>query len=299
MSGNLLDIRKRIKSVKNTRQVTKAMEAVAASKMRKSVERAVAAKEYASLANEMIQNVTHSQIALLHPYVRGMGGERTLILLITSDRGLCGAYNVWVSKAALDYSQNVGMEKVDFVCMGKKGQNVLRRVGKDFIATFASPDKLDSQKTLEVSQFLTSEYSKGTYNKVCIAFTDFKSSIKQVPVVKQLLPISREIEEVAGVEKDVVKQNNNGTQDIDYLYEPSEKSIVEKLIPRLLETQVYQTLLESLASEHMSRMIAMRNATDNASSMIDELTLTYNQARQSAITSEIAEISAGKAALGE
>lgn len=306
--GGLLDIRKRIKSVKNTRQVTKAMEAVAASKMRKSVDRAQAAKEYARLATEMIGNIGTGSKAQMHPFVQKKEGKKVLLLLVTSDRGLCGSYNANVIKVALNKIQSIGLENIDVVCMGKKGQQAMRRISKEFIASFSPIDKPNSQNTREISQYITESYKKGDYAQAYIAFTDFKSSIKQEAVVKQILPITEEIEAVAGPEKTATQSRSVGAQpqetgayamETEYLFEPSDEAILEKMIPRLIETQVYQTILESLASEHLSRMLAMRNATDSASDMIDELTLTYNQARQSAITQEIAEISAGKAALAQ
>ncbi|OGY84580.1 MAG: ATP synthase F1 subunit gamma [Candidatus Kerfeldbacteria bacterium RIFCSPHIGHO2_12_FULL_48_17] len=310
--GGLLDIRKRIKSVKNTRQVTKAMEAVAASKMRKAVDRAQSAKEYVRLATEMISNIGTATKAQMHRFVQKKEGKKLLLLLVTSDRGLCGSYNANVIKVALAKMEEKGQENIDVVCMGKKGQQAMRRISKEFTASFSPIDKPDSQNTLEISQYLTDTYLKGDYHKAYIAFTDFQSTMKQEAVVKQILPISEDIEEVAGPEENAVGKAQNQAAsgsgpgsgsayvaETEYLFEPTDKAILEKMIPRLIEIQVYQTILESLASEHLSRMMAMRNATDSASDMIDELTLTYNQARQSAITQEIAEISAGKAALAQ
>lgn len=296
MASGLQYIRKRIKSIKNTRQVTKAMEAVAASKMRKSVEKALKSREYAMLAAEMIENLTRQGVAAHHPLVKKYAGKKILVLLITSDRGLCGGFNAQIMKSMMEYAKKQDMEKIEFVCLGKKGQATLRRNGKNVMASFESIDHPDSQNIIPVSQFLTGEYLKGEYEKVMIAFTDFKSALKQTPTIRQLLPLSYAITEVAGPEKNETAEKSVW-QETEYIFEPDREEVLNFLIPRLLETQVYQTLLESSAAEHSARMFAMRNATDNASDIINGLTLTYNQARQAGITQEIAEISAGKAAL--
>lgn len=302
MSDGLLDIRKRIKSVKNTRQVTKAMEAVAASKMRKAVDRAQKAKEYAKLARELIANIARSGTLTHHVLVEPKEGKRTLLLLITSDRGLCGAYNAQIMKAVFDFLAERGRENVDIVSVGKKGQTMLARFGYECLAVFPLLDRPDIQKTLPVSQFLEEKYMEGMYEKISIAFMDFRSTVKQNPVIQQVLPLTGEIESVAGpIDESGLKkytpQIPPAARETEYLFEPNQETILNRVIPRLYEAQILQTFLEASASEHLSRMVAMRNATDNAGDMIHDLTLTYNQARQSAITQEIAEISAGKAAL--
>ena len=304
MSGSLLSIRKRIKSIKNTRQVTKAMEAVAGSKMRKAVDRAVASREYSIMAAELIQNLASHGAVIQHPFTEVYESKKILALLITSDRGLCGAFNAQVIRTALKFAESHGHDNVDFVCLGRKGEGALKRVGRTFLASFPHVDRPTPVNILTISQFLTEEYKKKCYGRVVIIFTDFQSSIKQQAVVKQLLPLSQDIATLVGPEG---KQDaNSGVADseagssekeLEYIFEPDTKVVLEALFPRFVETQLYQTILESLASEHVARMFAMRSATDNASEIIEDLTLTYNQARQAGITQEIAEISAGKAAL--
>lgn len=297
MAASLLSIRKRIKSIKNTRQVTKAMEAVAGSKMRKAVDKAVASREYATMASQLIQNLAVHGAVLEHPLTQTVDSKRILALLVTSDRGLCGAFNAQIIRTGLRFAEQNGFDNVDFVCLGRKGELALKRFGRAYLASFSHIDKPSAANVLPISQFLVEEYKKKRYGQVVIMFTDFQSRVKQQPVVKQLLPLSQDIallvgpEQVQKIKKPVIER------EIEYLFEPNGTAVVNAIFPRLVETQVYQTILESLASEHVSRMFAMRNATDNASEIIEDLTLTYNQARQADITQEIAEISAGKAAL--
>lgn len=298
MSGSLLSIRKRIKSIKNTRQVTKAMEAVAGSKMRKAVDRALASREYSLMAAELIQNLAAHGAVVQHPLTQKYDSKKILALLITSDRGLCGPFNAQVIRAAMKFAEPRGFDNVNFVCLGRKGERALKRLGKTFLASFPHIDRPTPANILTISQFLTEEYKKKYYGQVVIVFTDFQSSIKQQPVVKQLLPMTQDIATLVGPkskkQEQIVAPVN---KEVEYIFEPDTKVVLEALFPRLVETQVYQTILESLASEHVARMFAMRNATDNASEIIEDLTLSYNQVRQAAITQEIAEISAGKAAL--
>lgn len=300
MPGDLQAVRKRIKSIKNTRQITKAMEAVSASKMRKSVEKATKSKHYAMFAAKLIQDIAEQGVAKTHPFVQKHQGTKILLLLITSNRGLCGGFNSQIMKKVIEYTNSIGKENVDVICLGKKGQIFLKRFGKNFIAAFDNFDYPTSVDTQVISEFIIKQYLEKQYAKAMIAFTDFKSAIRQQPVIKQVLPLSYEILDVAGPEQKTKNPTSvHESEKDDYIFEPDPKQILEIVIPRMLKTQVFQTILESSASEHSARMLAMRNATDNANDIINELTLSYNQARQASITQEIAEISASKAALGE
>lgn len=299
MAQGLLDIRSRIKSVKNTRQVTKAMEAVSASKMRKSVSRALSSKEYSQIGRAMLKSLAKQEVVQKHPLVRKREGSMILMLIITSNRGLCAGYNAQLIRGVTQYLKQVGKEQVDFVCLGKKGQLALKRLNLNFLAAFEPKDNPESRDTLAISQFLINEYLTKNYSKVMIAFTDFRSTASQDPTIRQLLPASDEIEELIGPNLIVSAPENQTQVETEYLFEPDAEQLINNIIPRLIETQVYQTLLESLAAEHVLRMMAMRNATDNATQMIDGLTQIYNQIRQSTITQEIAEISATRAAFGE
>lgn len=303
MPVGLQYIRRRIKSIKNTRQVTKAMEAIAATKMRKATAKALASKEYALFAQELIQNLSTQEFAQDHPLMKEQGGEKILMLLITSNRGLCGGLNTKILQEVNLYFGLTGRANLYIVCLGKKGQEALRRVRKTPIAVFDLGENPTSLEIRPIAHFLMNEYVAKSYKKVVIAFTDFQSLMRQKPVIKQLLPLSYEIEDTVGRKnnntefKDQRSASLQKMNNVEYLIEPNSKTLLEIIIPRYVETQVYQTILEALASEHVARMFAMRNATDNATEIIHDLSLTYNQARQALITQEIAEISAGKAAL--
>lgn len=288
-------IRKRIKSIKSTRQVTKAMEAVSASKMRKAVAAALASRNYSGLGWELVENLAVAGVKE-HPLLKENESKKILAILITSDRGLCGGLNTQVIKKFL---ASISGQEIDIVTIGKKGQNSMRRFKQNIVATFLGlSDKPLILGIRPISKMVVEEYTKGTYSRVLIAFSDFKSVMKQIPTMRQLLPIKKEtLEEVVGPENQPAASNQQPAT--EYIFEPDTKTLLDAMLPRLIEIQIYQALLESAASEHSARMMTMRNATDNASSMIDELTLTYNQARQATITQEIAEISAGRAALGK
>lgn len=302
-------IRRRIKSVGNTRKITKAMELVAAAKMRKSVSAVLGSRPYAGLAWETIKALggTDSQ---MHPLLaRREQVKRVLVILITSDRGLCGGFNAQMLKRVTDYARGEGATPVDFITVGKRGQDALARAGANIVASWnglaAVPTIVDVRPvaTLAMQEFLDKKY-----DKVVLAYTDFISSLRQAPKVRQLLPLVRiaglgAVEELAAAsapgqgESSEQPATQHFVMGAEYVFEPSPRAVLHLMLPRLVETQVYQAVLESSASEQSARMLAMRNATDAAGEMIDDLSFTYNQARQAAITREIAEISAGKAAL--
>src|SRR3989338_6058397 len=301
MPVGLQYIRRRIKSIKNTKQVTKAMEAIAATKMRKATTKALASQDYALHAQELIQNLSTQDFASEHPLMKKQEGSKILMLVITSNRGLCGGLNTKIIQAIFQYIEVVGQDNVDIICLGRKGQEALRRRGKTSLAVFDIRENPTSLESRPIAHFLMNEYSAKKYAKVVAAFTDFQSLMRQKPTIKQLLPLAYEIEEIVGP-----KNHSNATtvtlqklHNREYIVEPNVKKLLETVMPRYIETQVYQAILEALASEHVARMFAMRNATENATEIIYELTLTYNQARQAFITQEIAEISAGKAALSQ
>lgn len=302
-------IKRRIKSVTNTRKITKAMELVAASKMRRAVGSVLASRPYAEAAWRAVTELTASGVTDLHPLLgsrRGEGSGRILLILFTSDRGLCGGFNAQMLKRTFAFL-STRPEKVDIVTVGKKGAAAARRRGLSIVAAFTDlSNHPKAEDVRPVADMAISEYVAGTYDAVHMAFTDYKSALTQIPKVGQLLPIAR-IEGLgeanptlfgqeppsrsAGEGLDVTPQGH------EYLFEPSPQEVLDLMLPRLVEAQVYQALLESTASEHSARMMAMRSASDSAGEMIDGLTLTFNQARQAGITAEIAEISSGKAAL--
>ncbi len=280
-------IKRRIKSVKNTRKITKAMELVAASKMRKAVASVLGTRPYASLAWASVSAL--AEIAELdHPLLRARGKpERVLLVLFASDRGLAGGFNTSIMRHALVVLASLGEKaNVDAICVGKRASDAMRKMGRPVIAAFAElSNNPRFEDILPLSRLILDEFTQGTYEKVMLCYTDFVSAIAQKPMVMDLLPIPAPQPSF---------QRGEATQ---YLFEPSPVSVLDRLLPRITEAMIFQALLESSASEHAARMMAMRSASDAAADMIDDLTFTFNQVRQAGITQEIAEISSGKAAL--
>lgn len=280
------------------------MELVAAAKMRKAVASVLATRPYAEAAWRAIRELAKVTDPTLHPLLREREGTgRTLVVLFSSDRGLCGGFNAQLLRAfGKFYVGRAGTGTVDVVTIGRKGQDAARRKGMNVIATFTdmanNPTVTDIRPIADIA--IGDFVAKGGYDEVHLAFTDYRSAMTQVPGVKRLLPITR-IEGLGDVNEAVAegmaeKAATPGGAN-EYLFEPSPEKVLDVMLPRLVEAQIYQALLESSASEHAARMMAMRSATDAAEDMIGDLTLTYNQARQAGITREIAEISSGKAAL--
>lgn len=322
MPVNKKAIQSRTKSVANTKKITKAMEMVAAAKMRRAVEAALNTRTYASMAWDLLVNLSKSQktkLSLLE--VRKV--EKLLIVLVTSNRGLCGSFNSNIIKktsAQLKDPRNISKQRsgnkeiepsenivIDVIGIGKKGADFARKNGYNLVASYSDisdTPKLDD--ILPIAQMIVGEYVNKKYDKVVVAYTDFKSAISQVAKLRQVLPISEnDLEKMMnelGKNSDqlsVTSGENDHRSQIteDYLFEPNKEAVLKIILPRLVETQIFQATLESSASEHSSRMMAMRNASDSAEDMIKELTLTYNKARQAGITQEIAEIAGGAAAL--
>jgi len=282
------EIRRRIRSVRNISQITRAMEMVAASKMRRAQQQVVATRPYAERLRAMIGDLAavgvdeQSQFPLLvHRPV-----QRSLVILITADKGLAGSLNTNIIRKSLRFMSNErpeGVDNVDVLAVGRRGRDFFTRYGKRLTADF--PQKGD-QPSLEsirpMVQIAISEFINGNVDAVYVAYTKFINTLRQTPEIQQILPI----------------QAPEGSGDItDYIFEPSPAAVLEALLPRFVEVQIYQALLEAIASEHSSRMVAMRNATDNARDLVRDLTLSYNRVRQAQITREVSEIAAGAAAL--
>jgi F-type H+-transporting ATPase subunit gamma len=291
-------INRRIKSVVNTKKITKAMELVSASKMRKAVQAVLASRPYAKMAWSLATRL-EAKGEEAHPLMREPeAGGRVLAVLITSDRGLCGGFNAQVLKTAAELARARGIEAVDFIAVGRRGEQWIRRRNLPLKAAFGdivSGGAPAASKIRPIARMLRNGFTDGTYAEIIVIYTDFVSSILQKPRVKTLLPLRKDSElgEVHGHRETSANEKMTG----EYLFEPNPRGVLDALLPRIAEAQLYQAVLESLASEHSARMLAMKNATDAASDMIDDLRLTFNQARQAGITQEIAEISAGRAAL--
>lgn len=298
-----------MKGFKSTRQVTKAMELVSASKMRRAVQNAQMLRRYALTAWSVLQKVAavHSgQHALLT--VRPV--HRILAVVFTSDRGLCGSFNSNILKALTQYvrgMQNLGPDiEVDFVAVGRKGQVAASRLGGKLLAAFPALSNHPAfRDALPISKLAIDSFMDGTYDRVVLVYSDFISALVQEPTVKPLLPFSetelKSMIESMFPDRRTTKEEEAAMRSLppvtEYMFEPSAGEVLDRILPRLTELQIYQAALETAASEHSARMVAMRNASDNAADIIDDLTLTYNQSRQSIITAELAELSASKAAL--
>ena len=297
------EIKRRIKSVKNTKKITKAMELVAASKMKRAVSQTLASRLYSSYSweiltslSERLENITHQL------FTENTNKEKDLIVLITSNRGLCGGYNSQVIKKVIskikDELAPVGLvqKSIDIVAVGKKGDGAMRRTGQNIVATFTElPDNITMRDIIPLSTYLASGFKEEKYGSVYIAYTDFVSALTQKPVIRKLLPISKE--ELKEVVESNLKEKVKDSPEIPYLVEEDIQSLLEKLAEKLIRMQIYQMFLESNASEQSSRMVAMKSASDAAGEMIDDLTLVFNKARQAGITREISEISAGMASV--
>lgn len=303
MAQSTRDIQRRIKSVKNTKKITKAMELVAASKMRKAVARVLSSRAYSDLTWATVLHLAKKLDTSHHPFFQDRKEVKNIgIILVSSNRGLCGSFNVNLVKKVVDSIKlhNGDAKVTDIISCGTKGRDEARRHKLNLAADFPKDDiTVDMTAIRPISHLITKDFLAGKYDKIFVAFTDFQSSLTQVPHVKQLLPIVPEIDERLGHiihEKGKLEEINVDSFS-DFLFEPNTRKVLDAFLPRLIEVQIYQAILESEASEHSARMFAMRNASDAASDMIDELTLVYNQARQAGITSEIAEIASGSAAV--
>jgi len=299
------DIKRRIKSVTNTHKITKAMELVAASKMRKAVAKVLATRSYADLTWATVLRLVKRLDALSHPFFQEADEIKNVaVVLISTNRGLCGSFNSNLVMKVVDSIKlhHPDSRVTDLITLGSRGRDEARRHGLNIIADFDKEDiTQDSTIIRPVANIIIKDFVAKKYDKVFVAYVDFQSSLKQMPHVKQLLPIVPEIDDRLGHIVHSAEKEVNGNIDLsnvpEFVFEPGRHAVLEAFLPRLLEIQTYQAVLESEASEHSARMFAMRNASDAATEMINELTLAYNQARQAGITAELAEISAGAASL--
>lgn len=297
MSANTKTIKGRIKSIKNTKKITKAMELVAASKMRKAVSAVLASRPFSTLSWETVSAIGAVTDELLHPLLRRPATEtgRTLLVLLTSDRGLAGGFNSNMIRAAKQRISELGDVKT--ICIGKRGTGAMNRLEVPVIASFSEMANHPTFADVKpIAKLVMDEYATEAYDRVLIGYTDFINSISQKPKMLTLLPLGSEkdLQSIGDVGQE---EKEEASDEREYTFEPSTTDVLDRVLPKIIETTLYQAVLESAASEHSARMLAMRNASDSANDMIDELTLSFNQARQAAITQEIAEISSGKAAL--
>jgi F-type H+-transporting ATPase subunit gamma len=283
------EIRVKIKSVENTRKITKAMEMVAASKMRKAQERMRAARPYSEKIRNMAANLGQANPEYTHAFMKTNDAKSAGFIVVSTDKGLCGGMNTNVLRAVtnlLRTNQAAGVS-AQAVAIGNKGLGFLNRVGAKVVAHATQlGDKPHLDKLIGPVKVLLDAYVKGEVKSVHLCYTKFINTMKQEPVVEQLLPLSQD--------KLVAEKTAHGW---DYIYEPDAQSVIDDLLVRYVESLVYQAVAENMASEQSARMVAMKSATDNAGSVIGELKLIYNKTRQAAITKELSEIVAGAAAV--
>jgi F-type H+-transporting ATPase subunit gamma len=282
------EIRTKIKSVQNTRKITKAMEMVAASKMRRAQERMRAARPYGEKIRTVAAHISHANPEYRHPFlVERDTVKRVGIIIVTTDKGLCGALNTNVLRMVLNQYkqwQSEG-EQIDVCCIGGKGLGFMQRLGANIISRTAGlGDRPKLENLIGAVKVMLDGYTEDRFDRVLIFYTRFINTMKQEPVMEQLLPLSGE--RLGAPE---------GTW--DYIYEPEAKTVLEQVLTRYIEAVVYQAVSENMASEQSARMVAMKSASDNAATLIDELTLIYNKSRQAAITKELSEIVGGAAAV--
>ena len=285
----LLDFRRRIRSVKNTQQITRAMKFVAAARLRRAQEAALAARPYA----KELARVLRSTMARLewpqHPLLARRPEERILVIVLSGERGLAGAFNANILKRAAEFLRSKQGKKIVVIPIGKKGRDALRKAGMEFAGEYVNVlARVDLGIAREIAKLVTELYSREAIDAVYTVFSEFKNVLAPVLVTEKLLPIEKieESEETAG---------ERAASQIDYLYEQPETQILGRLLPRYVETQILRIMLESSAAEHAARMTAMEAATKNAGEVIEALTLHMNKVRQAAITKEIIEIVSGAA----
>ena len=283
--ANIRQIRRRIRGIRSIAKITRAMEMIATSKMRRAQERGLAGRPYAEKIHQVIADLAALPETgkALHPLLQRRPVNKITVVHITPDRGLCGGLHASINRKTAGFilEQTV---PVTLISVGRKGLDFMRRYHRDIHAEFTNlgdrPSLLD---TLPISRIIIDDYTNGVIDLVYLVYARFISTMVQKPVVQQVLPV-----EPAAIPR---------AQNVDYIYEPGPDMVLGGLLPRFVEMQIYHAILESIASEQSARMVAMRNATDNANELVDELTLMYNKARQESITKELLDITGGAAAL--
>jgi len=290
--ASLLDMRRRIKSVKNTQQITKAMKMVAAAKLKRAQDRVTAARPFAQKMSEILGSLS-AKIGdeFSHPLLDERGDERYLIVHVSADKGLCGGFNTNINKVAQNFIVENQSKEIEMIAVGRKGRDFFKRRGANITEEYVGLTNSGSANFADASEIaknLIKTFAENqNIDKVFLVYTEFKTVLSQKPIIEQLLPIPRTVTE----------EDTTASAQAEYIYEQSPAEIFGKLLPKQVETQVYKAMLESVASEQGSRMTAMDSASKNAGELIDTLTLNMNRIRQAAITKEIIEVVSGAAAL--
>lgn len=279
------EIKRRIKSIKNTQQISKAMQMVSAAKMRKAQHRVEAARPYNEKIRELIAHLTRRNPEYRHAMMTPRANVKNIaVIVITTDRGLCGGLNSSMLKVVTKFAAD-SAANVSFLTVGRKGRDFLARFNREIKADItAIGDAPALTSIIPVTTTAIDGFIDGQFDEVYVAYSYFRSVIAQIPTMEKILPIE-------------MKEGEQKEHNWDYLYEPEAKDVLDSLLPRYFESVVYQGVLENIACEHSARMVAMKNATDNAKGLVKELTVTYNKARQAAITKELIEIVSGSAAV--
>lgn len=294
MAANTRDIRRRIKSVKNTSQITKAMQMVAAAKMRKAQQVALAGRAYAELLAKVLKSVAAGAEEGAHELLAARDVKKELVIVVSPDKGLCGALNTNLFREVSKFDTT----KTVFVAAGRKATQFLARTNRELIAEFPLKDSPSFLETKAIAKFAMDKFNSGEVDKVTVVFTDFINTLSQVPKARTVLPISS-LEVTAGIGGDLESAKvEAGNDTVEYLFEPNVGEVLRAVLPHHVYFQVYQMVLDARASEHSARMVAMKSATDNAKQLIKDLTLEYNKIRQASITTELLEITSAQMALG-
>lgn len=286
--ASLRDIRRRIKSVKNTSQITKAMQMVAASKMRKAQTVALNGRPYAEMLNRVLVSLRDRVDNTLHPLLERREVQKELVVVFSTDKGLCGGLNTNLFREVLQFNK----ERTQFITVGRKASQFLSRTGRKVLADFPLKDHPTFLESKAISKLAIEKFLDGEVDKVTVLFPRFVNTLSQVPTALTLLPITSlaELGLESPSEKDIDPESG-------ILFEPSPQSVLEVILPYYVHFELFQMLLSTRASEHSARMVAMKSATDNAKSLVKDLTLEYNKARQASITNEILEISTAQLAM--
>ena len=289
--ASLLDMRRRIKSVKNTQQITKAMKMVAAAKLKRAQDRVTAARPFAQKMTEVLNGLS-AKVAdeLSHPLLDPRGDDKYLVILVSADKGLAGAFNANIIKATQAFLNENAAKSTEMVAVGRKGRDFFKRrtieLTDEYIGLTGS-GQVNHQDALDIAHRIVQRFTEDTsIDKVFLVYTEFRTVLSQKPVIEQILPVPRTDAEAA-----------ESSAQAEYIYEQPPAELFGRLLPKLVETQLYRAMLESVASEQGSRMTAMDSASKNAGELIDTLTLNMNRIRQAAITKEIIEVVSGAAAL--
>lgn len=306
MPATTRDIQRRLRSVSNTKKITKAMELVASAKMRRAVQAVTATRPYADQAWEMLIDLAQTTDPSLHPLLQERPNPKKIgVVLLATNRGLVGGFNTNILNVVQSYAKKTATAGLEVVVMGSKGRAIYTKHGLTVTAAFDKPETILTVADIKpMAKIVIEGFIRGQFDRVVVAYTDYISTITQKARIRQILPLSYSAFHDGQVglldvteRQEIERQQRRDQKEFEYAFEPSPDEVVEALFPRMVEMQMYRALLESNAAEHASRMVAMKNASDAAGELIDDLTLSFNQARQANITQDLSEISAGRAAL--